>query len=197
MIVRPVRGDASGRCIMKNRILLFIIVVAIHFVCPSPSGASAIQVELIHSQDQYQIAGTYPILLRLKISEPWYIHGTTGQGSGLLPTVLSFHKSQGLKVERISFPVPERKKFDYTPDPIEVFSGDILVRATLVISENAPTGKQVLKGTLSYQACSSNVCSLPDSLPVTISVLVVPQGTATTTLNRDIFLSLTEESDVE
>jgi len=182
---------------MKNGILLFIIVLTINFLYPPPSWAATVQVETIHSQDRYQIAGTYPILLRLKISRSWYIHGTKREGSEFIPTVLSFHKSPGLKVEGIRLPVAERTKFDYTPDPIEVFSGDLLVRATLVIDENAPTGEQVVKGNLSYQACSSNVCLPPENVPITMSIFIVPRGTPTTALNQDIFLSMNEEKDVE
>lgn len=195
---RPKLSDFTFRSrIVKNAILAFIVALTINYVYPYPSKAATVEVEVIHSRDRYQIAGSYPVLLRLKILKPWYIHGTNGQGSWLFHTVLCFQRSPGLKVKGIRFPAPERKKFDYAPDPLEVFSGDILVRATLVIGDNSPTGEQVIKGKLSYQACSPTVCMPPEDVPVTISVLIVPQGIPSTALNQDIFLSLNEGKDVQ
>lgn len=174
---------------MKNRILLFLIFLAISFLIPHPSSASTVQVKVIHSQDKYPLKGAYPILLRVKISKPWYIHSTKKDSSYIIPTVLSFNESPGLKVEGVRFPQPETRKFDYTPDPIEVFSGEVLVEATLRVSENAALGGQVIKGQLSFQACSSKVCLPPEQVTINISTFIVPQGTQTKALNQNIFLS--------
>ncbi|MFB0522020.1 MAG: hypothetical protein ACETWD_11425 [Desulfatiglandales bacterium] len=178
---------------VSKPILVYIAALTAGFLYASPSWAATVQVEVIHSQDRYQTAGTYPIALRLRISSPWCIHCTKTEARELMPTVLCFRKCPELKVEGIRFPEPERKKFDYTPAPINVFSGDILVRATLVINENASTGEQVVTGDLSYQACSSNVCLLPEKVPISMPVSIVPRGISTTALNQDIFFSGNEE----
>lgn len=182
---------------MKKLILISFLSFIVVFFCPSTSIASTVQVEIIHSQDKYQLKGAYPISFHLKISKPWYIHSTKKDNNYLIPTVLSFNESPGLRMERVSFPEPARKKFDYLPDPVEVFSGEILVEATLRVSEKAPLGRHVIKGNLSYQACSSNVCLLPENVPVNISASIVLGGTPSKALNQDMFLSPGRDKGVE
>jgi thiol:disulfide interchange protein DsbD len=177
------------------RILLFtIIITPFH---PFPTFASTVRVEILHSQDKYPVEGTYPVLFRLKISKPWYIHGTKSEGEGLIPTRLSLQEFPGLKIGEIKFPAPEKKKFPYTSKPIEIYSGSLLVRATLAVSGAVPLGNQVIKGNLSYQACSSTLCLPPENVSVHLSTIIVPRGTPTKALNQEIFLSARRERPAE
>jgi thiol:disulfide interchange protein DsbD len=173
------------------RILLFIIII-IPFH-PFPTFASTVRVETLHSQDKYPAEGTYPVLFRLRISKPWYIHGTKSEGEGLIPTLLYFQEFPGLKIVDTKFPVPQKKKFPYTSKPIEIYSGSLLVRATLAVSGAGPLGNQVIKGNLSYQACSSTLCLPPENVSVHLSTIIVPRGTPTKALNQEIFLSARRE----
>ena len=173
------------------RILLFTsIIIPFH---PFPTSASTVRVETLHSQDKYPTEGTYPVLFRLKISKPWYIHGTKSEGEGLIPTLLSFQEFPGLKIVETKFPAPQKKKFPYTSKPIEIYSGSLLVRATLAVSDAGPLGNQVIKGNLSYQACSSTLCLPPENVSVHLSTIIVPRGTPTKALNQEIFLSAHRE----
>ncbi len=182
---------------MKNRISFFIIFLFLSVLPAAPSWASTLRVEVLHSQSQYPANGTYPILFRLKISTPWYIHGTRDEGEGLIPTLLSFQHSPGVKLEGIRFPEPERKKFEFTSKPVEIFSGHVLVHASLAVSAEAPLGDRVIKGKLSYQACSSTLCRPPEEVSVDLAISIVPQGTPTQTLNQEVFLLAGAEKAVE
>ena len=157
---------------------------------PLPSWANTCKVDIIHSQDKYPAGDSYPILFQIRISKPWYIHSTKMSESGLIPTVLSFSESQGLKLEEIQFPEPERKRFDYARKPVEVFSGKILVRANLVVSEKAANGKQLLNGKLSYQACSALSCLPPENVPVPIALIIAPRGVHVELTNQEMFESV-------
>ena len=182
---------------MKRPIHILLLAVLISIFHPFPSFASTVQVEVLHSHDRYPSEGTYPILFRLKISKPWYIHGTKSEGEGLIPTLLSFQKSPGLTVEEVKFPIPEKKKFPYTSKPIELYSGTILVRGTLSVRGTVASGSQVIKGKLSYQACSSTLCLPPENVSVPLSAVIVPRGTPTKTLNQQIFLFALAEMPLE
>lgn len=176
--------------------ILFLSILVPFFVSP-PVWAATVEVEIIHSQDKYSEGGTYPILLRLKIKKPWYIHSTQDKGDGLIPTALSFDESPGIKVGGIKFPKPEKKKLDYVEESTDVHSGEILVRAALTVNGTVPSGEQVIKGNLFYQACTVTVCLPPENTSITIPVLVVPKGTPTTALNQALFRLSDEETFVE
>jgi hypothetical protein len=118
-----------------------IIIIPFH---PFPTFASTVRVETLHSQDKYPTEGTYPVLFRLKISKPWYIHGTKSEGEGLIATRLSFQEFPGVKIGETKFPAPQKKKFPYTSKPIEIYAGSILVKATLAVSGAVPLGNPPL-----------------------------------------------------
>jgi thiol:disulfide interchange protein DsbD len=182
---------------MKKIVSILFLSILVPFFVSSPVCAATVEVEIIHSQDKYPEGGTYPILLRLKIKKPWYIHSTQDKGDGLIPTALSFDESPGIKVGDIKFPIPEKKKLDYVEESTDVHSGEILVRAALTVNETVPSREHVIKGNLRYQACTVTVCLPPENVSITIPVLVVPKGTPTTALNQDIFRLSNEETFVE
>ena len=138
-----------------------------------PCVAATVKVDVNHSLDQYPAGGSYPIIFRVRISNPWYIHGTKKSSDFIIPTALSFSGSSGIRVAEIKFPEPEKKTFEYAEKPVEVLSGEIQVRANLVISEKAPTGEQVLNGQLSYKACSFRSCLPPENVPIRLNLSIV------------------------
>lgn len=169
-------------------VFLFLFSGIILYPLPSPAATAGVKV--IHSQDRYPAGGSYPILFQIRISKPLYIHGIKISESGLIPTVLSFPESQDLKLDEIRFPEPERKRFDYARKPVEVFSGNILVRAKLVVSEKAANGKQVINGRLSYQACSARSCLQPENVQIPISIFIAPRGVHVELKNQEMFESV-------
>jgi thiol:disulfide interchange protein DsbD len=183
------------RLLRFKNIFLFWVIVNIFYV-PS-SWAETVKVDIIHSYDRYRLGESYPLAFRLRISKPLYIHGTKSEPGALIPTVLSFNEPGAIKMEGIGFPAPEKRKFDYAPDPVEVFSGDILVKAKLVVPEDAPAGINPIQGSLSYQACSSNACLPPETLPINFAVHIVPRDANTSPLNQHIFVSLSGDGEVE
>lgn len=156
---------------------------------PASVRASTVQVEVIQGQDGYQAGREFPLLFRLKIAKPWYIHSTREGESGLIPTSLVFREIPGLKITGLKFPEPERRKFNFSAHPIDVFSGEILVRAALAVQEGAHPGNHTIAGHLSYQACVGARCRMPEKVPVAVSVTVVPPNTVVTLRNQDLFIS--------
>lgn len=170
-------------------LLISLSLVMPSLATPPPSRAPTVQVEVIHSRDGYEVGKSHPLLVRLRTSPPWYIHGAKVDEAGFIPTSLTFQEQAGLGIESLRFPAPEIKKFDYSEQAVEVYSGDVFVDATLVVKEGAFTGAQVLVGELTYQACTTALCLPPDKVSVSVPLRVVPGGTPTAALNQEIFLS--------
>ena len=194
---RRIENNPRSTHILRHEIsmLFFIFIITIGLFSPSILWASTVKTDIIHSQDQYQPGGFFPILFHLKISSPWYIHGSADKGQGLIPTKLSFDDLKNTRVEDIKFPSPAKKKFDYTSEAIDVYTDEILVRAMLWIHEKANVGKYIISGNLSYQACSSKVCLPPETIPVKITVQVVLQGTPVKSINQAQFEALKKSKD--
>jgi thiol:disulfide interchange protein DsbD len=179
---------------MKKTTPILVVLALAGMFISLPSWASTVRVGVIHSQDRYRAGGSYPLLFRLAIPKDLNIHGTK-EGDDLIPTTLSFPDHPELRMQGIQFPEPEKKRFAYATGPVETYSGDVLVRATLVVRGDAETGPKFLKGLLSYQACTSNACLPPQNTPVTVSLSVVPEGSPARALNRGMFLALEKGKD--
>jgi thiol:disulfide interchange protein DsbD len=80
-----------------------------------------------------------------------------------------------------------KKKFDYSDEAVDIFSGEILVRAMLKISKKTPFDNLSISGQLSYQACALKFCMPPEDVPVPVNLSIVPPGTAVTHLNKEMF----------
>jgi thioredoxin:protein disulfide reductase len=176
---------------MKKIVCLLFFLTNLIVFFAGQSWAKTVEIEVIHSSDNYHAGQTYPILFRMHVSDGWYIHDVKAGNSGIIPTSLVFTSGPSLKVEDIRFPDPVKKKFDYLNEPIEIFSGEILVSAIVVFSNDSPTGAQTIKGGLSYQACSLNSCRPPEDVPIDLTFTVVSQKSPANDINKDLFLSAT------
>ncbi len=166
-------------------IALFLLIFS-----PPVSGlswAATATVEVVHSQDRYAPGGSYPLAFRLHIKDPWYIHGTGADEP--FPTSLSFSTPPGITLQEIRFPPARKKKFPYNRKTVEVFSGDIPVKARLVVARDASPGTHTIEGLFSYQPCSAQACLPPEKLPFTLSLGVGPHGEADRALNEALLES--------
>jgi thiol:disulfide interchange protein DsbD len=187
-MARRQRGDCLSHLDGCTRRFLFIPLLTLFlftFAC-FPAWASTVQVEVIHSQDRYETGKDYPLLFRLVIAKPWFIHGTQTEPD-LIPTALTVLEKPRFKIVGIQFPPAESKKFEYADRPTLVFSGEILVKATLKVAKDAAMGEQVMEGKLSYQACSTTSCLPPENVSFSIPLKIVPPGTGASLMNQDLF----------
>jgi len=193
-VIYPETKTSYSRFLMLGEKFLYLSALFLFFstLFPHLSEASTVKVEAVQSQDRYETGKEYPLLLRIRIADPWYIHGTREEGS-LIPTVLSIQGKEGFKVTGVRFPVPEKKKFEYADHAIEVFSKEILVSIVLAVGVDAPQGEQMIEGLLSYQACSFTTCLPPERAAFKVSLQIVPKGTETKRLNQALFASEKEQ----
>ena len=172
----------------------FLLFFSASFLFLENLYASTVQVSVSQSMDRYPAGGSFPVEIRITTAKGWYIHGPEKDQNFLIPTVLSFPATETIRIEEIKFPAPEKITFAYAKDPIEVFSGEIRVKALLVVEKEATPGNHILKGELSYQACSENSCLPPEMVSVSISVSVVQEGAVSNRINEEIFRSETEKN---
>jgi thioredoxin:protein disulfide reductase len=178
---------------MKKIFYILLLFFNIAFVMPCPSSAATVGITVIQSVDNYHAGETYPVLFRLKILDGWFIHSDSNGTGEIIPTVLTFEDGNYIKVSDIKFPTPQKKKFEYLSDPIEIFPGEILAQADVAVSKDATLGMQTIKGRLSYQACSVNACRPPETIPVEWSLTIVSLDTSLKSINKDLFLAANTE----
>ncbi len=149
---------------------------------------TTVSVEVIHSTDRYEQNKSYPVLFKLIVAKDWYIHAAVKEDF-LIPTEISLNESGDLIIDKIQFPETEKKKFEYTDKPVDVYAGTIFIKGTVEVGNEASQGLNAITGNLSYQACSAVSCLAPETVPIEMQLTVVAPGTQTTQINQDIFLA--------
>ena len=108
----------------------------------------------------------------------------------LIPTELKLQPAAPLTIGDTKYPKGSPQKFSFLETPISVYQGKLVVGAEIKVALDAKPGTYDLKGSLDYQACNDRACLPPTSLPLTLSVKVVPRSVATRPANADVFHGL-------
>jgi len=105
------------------------------------------------------------------VIEPGYhVNANPATFSYLIPTELTAEKVDGLEIGKPIYPVAEKKTFQFAPDPLAVYEGEIKIKLPLrVIPSN---GSKQLPVNMRVQACNQEECFPPDTLHTTIAVEV-------------------------
>ncbi len=105
----------------------------------------------------------------------------------LIPTELKLDATPRLGVDKVVYPKGELKKFAFSDVALSVYEGKVLVGTTLKIPKVVPPGTYIIQGKLTYQACNDHACLPPASVPVSLTVKVVPRSVSLKAANADVF----------
>ncbi|HEV3278606.1 MAG TPA: protein-disulfide reductase DsbD domain-containing protein [Terriglobia bacterium] len=108
----------------------------------------------------------------------------------LIPTQLKLDTAPPLNLADTKYPKGSPQKFSFLDTPISVYQGKLVVGAEIKVASGAQPGAYTLKGTLDYQACNDHACLPPTSVPLTLSIKVVPRSEPLKPANTDVFKGL-------
>ncbi|RLB42345.1 MAG: cytochrome C biogenesis protein [Deltaproteobacteria bacterium] len=167
-------------------ILSVLVVIGLGGACFAYG--SAVSVEVIHSYDRYCQGKDYEIAFKVKIKKGLFLHGPAAKpGEMIIPTRLSFSPSSGATIKGLRFPKTKEVRFDYSDKPVEVYEGQVIIKATLHIGPDAGLGQHKIQGVLSYQACAQDSCLPPHRVPINVKFDVVDRDTPQRRINLAYF----------
>lgn len=82
------------------------------------------------------------------------------------PLKVSLTDNPAARLQGVAFPAP--KSHQLAGETLSVFDGEFPLKLTLKIAPNAPVGRTILAGKVSYQACDDRVCLRPDSIAIKV-----------------------------
>jgi uncharacterized protein YyaL (SSP411 family) len=101
------------------------------------------------------------IVTTLKIDEGWHVNANPASFDHLIPTSVSF---EGLSAARVVYPLAVRINPKFAPDGLDVYEG--LTKVITLFPKGTLAGVGNVRGTVTVQACSHEVCLLPAKIPV-------------------------------
>ncbi len=105
--------------------------------------------------------------LHFRVADGLHINSHTPREKSLIPTNLAVVETSALKINGVDFPPGTDYSFAFDPkEKLSVYTGDFVLRVRLTA-----TGNSMLQGVLRYQACNSNSCFPPKTIPVAVNVV--------------------------
>lgn len=104
------------------------------------------------------------VTLSISIDEGWHINAPAPKQKFLIPTRIEWRLPDGVSAADAEFPAPLVRRLEFAGDKdLELFEGDIVVRAQLSAAEDADLSGPAT-AVLHYQACNDRVCLRPTSI---------------------------------
>lgn len=106
--------------------------------------------------------------LHFRVSDGLHINSHVPLDKLLVPARLAVVEAPGLNVTAVDFPPGADYVLQVSPhDKLSVYTGEFVLHTHL----RAQPGQHLLQGALRYQACDSNACMPPHSIPVAVTVV--------------------------
>lgn len=105
----------------------------------------------------------------------------------LIPTDLKVEPSDQFAVKSVVYPQGTPVRFAFSDVPLSVYQGSLVVGALLQSGKSVSAGTYTLRAKLAYQACNDHACLPPASVPLTVSIKVVPRNVPLKPVESDVF----------
>ena len=95
----------------------------------------------------------------------YHVNSNTPSESYLIPLRLTWEPGI-LEAVEVVFPKPHMEKYEFSQNPLSVFTGDFELVTKFQVAANASSGPGMALGKLRYQACNNNSCLPPKTVEI-------------------------------
>ncbi|MBN1467007.1 thioredoxin fold domain-containing protein [candidate division KSB1 bacterium] len=163
---------------------LFLLTVSAVAQLSTP--AKILDVQVASSQDKIIQGTEFKLAIILNIEPTMHIN-SNNPGEFFIPTEIKFTPTRNLSFGQPQFPPPTLKAFSFSEEKLSIYDGKVVIVVPVSTSPALELSPQTIKGAVSYQGCTDNVCFAPEEQPFEIVLEVVAPGTAVQPLHPDYF----------
>ena len=108
-----------------------------------------------------------PLMVRIRAG--YHINSHTPFEDYLIPTKLTWQAAP-LSLKKTEYPDGEIVAYEFSEQPLSVYSDKIVIKSTFRTPEKIPAGLTEIPGKLRYQACTDKACLPPRTIEVAVPV---------------------------
>ncbi|MGH9431525.1 MAG: protein-disulfide reductase DsbD domain-containing protein [Terriglobia bacterium] len=153
-------------------------------------GAQVVDAHIAMATDGAHPGSPQKAAIVASVADGYHINAHKPSFDYLIPTEVKFEANKAVAVERILYPAGKSEKLSFSDDPLSVYQGKFLIGLILKVPPGISPGAYTLKGKLDYQACNDRACLAPSSVPLALTVKVVPSSTPLKPQNSAVFREL-------
>ena len=109
------------------------------------------------------------VKIKAQLQPGFHVNSNTPSEDYLIPLKLTWAK-EPLEAGQVVYPKPQSEKYDFSPTPLSVFSGNFEIGTRFKAPASARNGPAIMNGKLRYQACNNRECLPPRTIDVAVTL---------------------------
>jgi DsbC/DsbD-like thiol-disulfide interchange protein len=151
------------------------------------SNTSVVKAHAVMATDAAHADSPVKLAVLAQVAAGYHINDHKPSLEYLIPTELKIDPSDQFTVRNVVFPKGTPVKFAFSDVPLSVYEGTVVVGVLLQAGKDIPAGTYTLKAKFAYQACNDHACLPPASVPLTVSIKIVPRNVPLRPVESDVF----------
>ena len=179
---------------MKSAAAVFLAVVLTLSVAISPgkssqvpSGREVVKPEVYASLDPVGRGRAVQIAVVMKIRPGFHVNAREKSEDYLIATDLKAELPAGFNSGEIVYPKGKLEHFTFSKKPLNVYQGTVVLLMPVTALATALLGEQHIPLKLRYQACSTELCLPPVTIPLDATINVAASAADSKPAHAEIF----------
>jgi hypothetical protein len=160
----------SAAKIFLSAALVICFAISPAVLSQVPSGRDVVKPEIYVSLDPAARGSSFQVAVVMKIRPGFHVNAREKSEDYLIATDLKSELPAGFQGGEVSYPKGKLEKFTFTKIPLNVYQDTVTLKLPVTALANAPLGEQHIALKLRYQACSSEICLPPTTLPLDATI---------------------------
>lgn len=154
-----------------------------------PSGRDVVKPAVYASLDPAGRGSSFQIAVVMKIRPGFHVNAREKSDEYLIATDLKAGLPAGFSSGEVLYPKGKLAKFTFSKKPLNVYQDTVVLRLPVTALANAPLGEQHIALKLRYQACSTELCLPPVTIPLDAAVNIAASASAAKPAHPEFFPS--------
>ncbi len=148
---------------------------------------SVVQARALIATDAAHADSSLKLAVLAQVAAGYHINAHKPSLDYLIPTEVKVDASGQFTVKSLVYPKGVPQKFAFSDSPLSVYEGEVAVGAILQTAKAVAPGTYTLKARFAYQACNDHACLPPASVPLSVTIRIVPQNVPLKPVESDVF----------
>lgn len=181
--------NLKDRDLRHLRMLLWGLALTLTAASPgwAQNTVSVVEAHAVLATDAAHADSPVKFAILAQVAPGFHINDHKPSLDYLIPTAIKLDPSDQFTVKNVVYPKGTLKKFAFSDSPLSVYEGTVVVGTLLQAGKNVPPGTYTLKAKFAYQACNDHACLPPASVPLTVTIKIVPRNVPVKTVESDVF----------
>jgi cytochrome c biogenesis DsbD-like protein len=163
------------------------IAFAVARTAQVPTGREVVKPEVYASMEPVGRGGSFQIAVVMNIRQGFHVNAREKSEEYLIATDLKAQLPAGFTGGEVVYPKGKLETFTFSKKPLNVYQGKVILRLPITALETAPLGEQHIPLKLRYQACSTELCLPPTTLPLDAAVNIAASASAAKPAHQELF----------